>query len=531
MPFDPSSFPGAFDRDEFYPVFQPILELRTGQLAGLEVLARWHHPRKGLIPPDEFIPFLERTGQIDRLTELILVKAFTTPALIDTHLVVSVNLSSLQLLDTELPRKIAAAAALGGFKLECLTLEITESALLDDFPRAKQVALELKKLRCRLALDDFGTGYSSLRHLHELPFDELKIDQSFVARMAHNRESRKIVASVVGLSQSLGMISVAEGVETQEQASLLLWMGCDQAQGWLYGRPVRCEDLPELLTREWPSAVLPAEATMKQKSLVSDGPPGQRLAQLQAIYDGAPVGICMLDTNLRYVNLNRTLAHMNGAPAEAHLGRTPAEIIPQTFKVVEPYIRRALGGESVVGVEINRPPAEPGGPPRTLYASYQPVLDEDSEIIGVSVAIVDITQSKRAEQALREVEDHYRTLLNVGSHVPWVLNRRGEVIEAGMQWESITGQPLAEALGHGWLRALHPEDVIPTQEIIRLALEAGGAIDLRYRVRHVQGGWRWMRSRGMPRVSTAGEIIGFYGVVEEMQHSQLEEKEERISAR
>lgn len=530
MPFDPANFPGAFERDEFYPVFQPIVELRTGQLAGLEVLARWRHPHKGLIPPDEFIPFLERTGQIDRLTELILVKAVATPALLDTHLAISINLSSIQLLDKQLPQKIAAAAAQGGFPLDRLTLELTESALLDDLPRAQEVAHELKKLHCRLALDDFGTGYSSLRHLHALPFDELKVDQGFVARMAHNRESRKIVASVVGLGQSLDMITVAEGVESEEQADLLLWMGCDLAQGWLYGRPVRCEDLPELLTREWRSAVLPAAASLKRNSLIAEGPPGQRLAQLQAIYDGAPVGLCMLDTNLRYVSLNRTLAQMNGAPAEAHLGRTPGEIIPHVFKMVEPYILRALRGEAAVGVEIQKPPAEPGGEPVTLYASYQPVLDEASEIIGVSVAVVDITPSKRAEQALREVEDHYRTLLNVGSHVPWVLNLRGEVVEAGRQWESITGQPLAEALGNGWLRALHPEDVEPTQEAIEQALHGGGAIDIRYRVRHVSGGWKWMRSRGVPRLSTAGTIIGVYGVVEELPDPPVASAHERKRA-
>lgn len=516
MPFDPSNFPRAFENDEFFPVFQPIVELRTGQLAGFEVLARWLHPSAGLIAPDEFIPFLERSGQIDGLTEVILAKAFATPALSNTAVGISINLSSIQLLDMDLPKKIAAAAAEGGFQLGRLTLEITESALLDDLARAKAVAEKLKALECRLALDDFGTGYSSLRHLNALPFDQLKVDRGFVSTMARHRESRKIVASVIGLGQSLGMVTVAEGVETAEQADMLMWLGCDLAQGWRYGKPVARENIAELLTREWPRAVIPAGTSLSRSSLMSEATPGQRLAQLQAIYDVVPVGLCLLDRNLRYVSLNRMLAQLNGVPAEAHLSRTPAEIIPHVFETLEPHMRRALAGEAVTGVEIHKPSSESGGDPTVLFASYQPVVDEAGEILGISVAVMDITQRKRAEEALREVEDHYKTLLNVSPNVPWVLNLSGEVIEAGTRWESLTGQPLEEAMGNGWLSVLHPDDVPATQEAIRHALRTGGSIDICYRVRGGEEAWRWMRSRGSPRLSKAGKIIGFYGVVEEV---------------
>lgn len=520
MRFDPSDFPRAFEQDEFFPAFQPIVELRTGQLAGFEVLARWRCAQHHLIPPDEFISFLEKTGDIDRLTNIILKKAFAAPALPKSPLSISINLSPVQLLDYALPARIAAAAEQGQFQLEHLTLEITESALLDDLSRAKAVAKELKSLHCRLALDDFGTGYSSLRHLHALPFDELKVDRGFVASMTTSRESRKIVASVVGLGQSLGMLTVAEGVETAEQADMLLWMGCDMAQGWLYGKPVGSDELTPVIAMERRSAAVPAEATLNRQSLDPEGPPGQRLAQLQAIYDGAPVGLCLLDRKMRYVSLNRRLAQMNGIPAEAHVGRTVREIIPRVFEVVEPFIRRALSGEAVSGVEIPKPPMEPNGPARTLLATYQPVRDEAGEVLGVSVAVMDVTEHKRMQHTLREVEDHYRTLVNVGSHVPWVLNTRGEVIETGRQWESITGQPLSEALGDGWLRALHPGDVVPTRKAIHSALKNGSIIDINYRVRQADGVFRWMRSRGAPRISTSGELLGFYGVVEDMQPSK-----------
>lgn len=173
-----------------------------------------------------------------------------------------------------------------------------------------------------------------------------------------------------------------------------------------------------------------------------------------------------------------------------------------------------------MGVEIQKAAAHPDGEPSILLGFYQPVVDEAGEILGISVAITDITQHKRAEEALREVEDHYRTLLDVSSNVPWVLNLRGEVVEAGKRWESLTGQPLADAMGNGWLRALHPDDVPPTQEAIRTALLTGGAIDIRYRVRKGAEAWKWMRSRGSPRLSKAGKIIGFYGVVEEIHLEQ-----------
>lgn len=517
MRFDPSELLNAFEHDEFFPAFQPIIELRTGQLAGFEALARWNHPRLGPIPPDEFIPLIEKAGQIDRLTQIILTKAFACPVLARTAAAVSVNFSPHQLLDFKLPESIGQVAQQYGFLLERLHIEITESALLDDLPRAKAVAQELKALHCQLALDDFGTGYSSLRHLHALPFDELKVDRGFVSSMTESRASCKIVGSVMGLGQSLGMVTVAEGVETAEQGGMLLRMGCDLAQGWLYGKPVRGEELEELIARGWNGPRIAAETALSRNPMRPEGPPGQRLAQLQAIYDGAPVGLGLLDRKLRYVSLNRMLAQMNGTSAEAHLGHTPAEIIPRTFQIVEPYMRRALAGEAVLGVEIYKPAAETTGQPKTLMISYQPVLDEASEVLGISVAVMDITEHKRAEEALREVEDHYRTLVNVGPHVPWVLNLRGEVIEAGARWESITGQPLAEALGHGWLQALHPEDVPTTRDAIRQALENGDSIDIRYRVRQVNGAWKRMRSRGSPRRSPLGELVGLYGVVEEIQ--------------
>ena len=508
---DATALQGALDRDEFFPVFQPIVELRTGRLTGFELLARWRHAT-----PDEFIPWIEAGGLSSRLTQTLLGKAFSSIPLLQSSLHLSCNLSPIQLQNCEIPALIASCAEQGKFPLDRLTLEVTESALLKDLPRANAIAHELKQLGSRLALDDFGTGYSSLLHLQSLPFDKLKVDRSFVSSMTEVRESRKIVAAVVGLGQSLGLTTVAEGIETPAEASMLLWLGCDLGQGWLYGKPAPIEEIPRLIAAQpqiFRSAMPPSadgESLVGLESL-----PAQRLAQIQAIYDGAPVGLCFLDRKMRYVSINRRLADMNGASVNDHLGKTVAELIPQIFPVIEPYIRRALQGEPITGAEVQTMPNGSAEPQTVLLASYHPARDEAGEILGVSVAVMDITEPKRTEEALRESIGHFHHLLELGPHVLWVLNDKGEVIEASSRWEEFTGQPLANAMGHGWLKMLHPDDVAMADESLRICLTAGVPIDVYYRIQKPNGGWRGMRARGAPRFGATGQIVGVYGVLEE----------------
>jgi PAS domain S-box-containing protein len=515
MARDATDLQRALDEDEFLPVFQPIVELRTGQLTGFELLARRRNGTRGVIPPDQFIPQIEASGLSGRLTQVLLDKAFSSGPLVASSAQLAVNLSPIQLQDTGLPALIAGCAERAGFCLHRLTLEVTESALLQDTARAKAIARELKNLGCRLALDDFGTGYSSLRHLEALPFDKLKVDRSFVTSMTEVRESRKIVAAVIGLGQSLGLVTVAEGIETPAHASMLLWLGCDMGQGWLYGKPAPAEEIPQMLSAP-PQPFVSAMPRGADGSFLAglESLPAQRLGQIQAIYDGAPVGLCLLDVKMRYVSLNRRLAEMNGVPLREHLGKTVEEVVPHIFAVVEPFIRRAMEGEPVIGVEVQKPPREAGEERQTLLLSYQPARDEAGEVLGVSVAAMDITGHKRTEEALRESITHFRHLLELGPHVPWVLNDQGEVVDASSRWEELTGQPLSEGLGNGWMKMLHPDDLAPTREAVRNCLARGEPIDVHYRVRTVRGEWQGMRSRGSPRFSPSGNIIGIYGVVE-----------------
>ena len=227
----------AISEDAIEPYYQPLVDLGTGAPVGVEMLARWPHPTRGMVPPDTFIPLVEELGLIGDLTQRLLLRACREVAGWPSEITLACNLSPLQLRDPGLPQAIRDVLAATGLPPRRLELEVTESALVGDLDLARASLAQLKALGVRLALDDFGTGYSSLRHLQTLPFDKIKIDRSFVAAMAEDAESGKIVSAVVGLGHSLGLVTVAEGIESEEIAGLLRALGCDIGQGWLYGRP------------------------------------------------------------------------------------------------------------------------------------------------------------------------------------------------------------------------------------------------------------------------------------------------------
>ncbi len=345
----------SIENGALIPAFQPQVELRSGHLTGFEVLARWQHPRMGMILPVDFIAIAEEHGLIGRLTFQIIRKAFKAVSAFPHPICLSVNISPTQLRDRSLPKQIKQAADQERYPLSQLTVEITESALVDNIKRAQGIAKELKGLGCRLAMDDCGTGYSSLLHLQALPFDEIKVDRSFVKQMTHHRESRKIVGAVVGLGHALGMMTVAEGVENEEQAEMLLTLGCNLGQGYLYGRPASPDRLREILSAPAHPVALPT-TNSSLPPLQLESFPAQHLAQLRAVYDGSPAGLCFLDRQIRYVSINKFLAELNGAPAQIHLGKTPAEMAPDAFAQIEPFIRLALDGIPSGGIEVTRKP-------------------------------------------------------------------------------------------------------------------------------------------------------------------------------
>jgi PAS domain S-box-containing protein len=516
-PDDVTSLRKAIENSEIVPFFQPLVELRTGRLRGFEVLARWKHPLRGLVLPDDFIPLAEATGLNCLLTGNLLRSVFATAKDIPEHLTLSVNVSLTQLTDRTLPRHIHLAATEANFPLNRLILEITEGALISNTEHVYVIANELKEQGSRLALDDFGTGYSSLRHLQALPFDELKIDASFVRSMTHVKESRKIAAAIIGLGNSLDLVTVAEGVEDQAHADMLLWLGCDVGQGWLYGRAAPAEELPDLFAAK--SFTPSPDPTAKQADAIPlrlEALPTLRLAQLHAIYDGVPVGLCFLDHNLRYVSVNKRLADINNTPVALHLGRTVAEVSPHLFPEFEPYLRRALAGEATIGVEMRGPNHKQPGQLMTFLISYQPARDEVDEVIGVSVSVVDITLRKQAEEALAESEDHYRHTVELSPQIPWTAAPDGMILDVSHRAEVLTGLTHQETLGEGWMQALHPDDIPQTLTAWEHSLRTGEPVDTEYRIRRRDGVWRWMRARASPRCGADGQIMRWYGTLEDI---------------
>lgn len=227
----------AVRNDEIEPHYQPIVSIPDNRLLGYEILARWRHRSKGLLAPAAFIPLAEETGLIRELTFQILRRACRDAKGWPDDLVLSVNLSPLQLQDELLPTQIMAILSEMDFPPRRLEIEITETALVADIDTARSILRTLQSLGIRISLDDFGTGYSSLYHLRELKLDKIKIDKSFVMSMG-DPESRKIVHAILGLSRSLGLPTVAEGIEDAALLDLITRCGCELGQGYYFGKPM-----------------------------------------------------------------------------------------------------------------------------------------------------------------------------------------------------------------------------------------------------------------------------------------------------
>jgi diguanylate cyclase (GGDEF)-like protein/PAS domain S-box-containing protein len=227
----------ALVRGELRLFYQPIVDIKTGKLFGAEALVRWQHPQKGLVPPDLFIPLAEETGLIGAIGEWVLQTACADAASWPAPLKVAINLSAAQFRKSNLFDVILCALIESGLAPSRLELEITESVLLESDTDPLAVIRRLKNLGVSIALDDFGTGYSSLSYLTNFPFDKIKIDKSFTQNLTKRAECAAIVSSVRALGVGLNMLTVAEGVETEQQLGILRAAGIDLAQGYLFGRP------------------------------------------------------------------------------------------------------------------------------------------------------------------------------------------------------------------------------------------------------------------------------------------------------
>ncbi|WP_095198375.1 putative bifunctional diguanylate cyclase/phosphodiesterase [Mesorhizobium carmichaelinearum] len=227
----------AFERGDFDLHYQPQLDLPTGRIIGYEALIRWNHPERGMIPPMEFIQIAEETGMINPIGEWVLRKACSDARHLPEDCFVAVNISPVQFMTKDFVGIVRDTMRATGIKPSRLELEVTETAMMQDRDRAAAILKELAEMGISVAVDDFGTGYSNLSYLIDFSFGKLKIDRSFVSRIDTDSSSGAVVSTIVGLSRALGVSIIAEGVETENQATLLRAAGCEVVQGYLFGRP------------------------------------------------------------------------------------------------------------------------------------------------------------------------------------------------------------------------------------------------------------------------------------------------------
>ena len=244
----------ALERQEFTLLYLPQIDVRDNRVIGIEALIRWHHPERGMVPPDQFIGIAEETGLIVPIGEWVLqqaceqAKALHDAGLPKIH--VSVNLSVRQLRETMLVERISQVLETSGLEPSKLDLEITESMLMSDVDRVIQTLMDLSDLGVSISVDDFGTGHSSLAYLKQFPISTLKIDRSFIRDIPHDKDDVSITIAIINMARGLGIRTVAEGVEIREQLEFLKTQECNLMQGYYFSKPISAEKIVAMLQQE-----------------------------------------------------------------------------------------------------------------------------------------------------------------------------------------------------------------------------------------------------------------------------------------
>ena len=237
----------GIENGEFVPYFQPLIDLRSGAMVGLEALARWKSPTRGTLEPESFLDAAEKTGLVGPLTMSVMEQALRHAKDWPARLKIAINISPIQFRDPALAEQILKIASLTGFPPQRLEVEITEGSMLEDREQVTAIIHSLKNVGVSVALDDFGTGYASLAQLHSFPVDRIKIDRSFITELVKSGRTAAIVNTIASLGQQLNVPLTAEGVESEQVRSALGELGCSEAQGWLFGRAVSAATVDSLV--------------------------------------------------------------------------------------------------------------------------------------------------------------------------------------------------------------------------------------------------------------------------------------------
>ncbi len=479
------------------PVFQPIVHLRSRAIHGFEVLARWTDPELGQISPVEFIPAVQGRSLLPLLTFNLMRAACTAAREWSGDFFLGFNVPPTLLQDPQSMDLLVEAITDTGFPFARIRIEMTEVELVDDEAGADHTIRYLKSLGAKVVLDDFGTGFSSLVRLSRFDFDEIKIDGSFVSKIESDADSRKIVAAVIGLGHSLGVPVVAECVETPEQAESLLKLGCDYAQGWLTGKPMYAAEVPQALVAAAPVGAAGGAAGLS---------PYHRQHQLQSLYSNAPVGLGFIDLDKRSVAANEEFARMVGKPLEQVVDcRIEDLYTPDIAMGFGEAVDQLIASGGTGSAEFRFP-----GRPETFIIFGNRVVDEAGEPLGVSVVTIDITDRKRAEQALRKSEALYRSVVELSPSVLWAAGPDGRLDYISPLPDEPADWTMQQRL-EAWFARIHADDLPKVQEEWRLHQDSARSFEIRFRVRWFDGEWRWMLSRAAAQEQD-GRVVRWFGV-------------------
>lgn len=495
----------ALENKEFQLYYQPKLDLISGKIKGVEALIRWKHSERGFISPGEFIPLAEETGLIIRMGEWVLrtacaqMKAWQEAGL--PFIQTSVNLSVLQLYQPDLVELVRNVLEETDLDPQYLEFELTENMLIDS-EQTLRVLRELKALGVKISLDDFGTGYSSFHYLREAPIDRIKIDQSFVRNCTLDANDEVIVKTIIAMAHQLKVEVVAEGVELKEQLIFLQRLLCNEAQGYLFCRPLPPEELVEKI-EEIEQIIdqigIPHEITHQNRTEEALKMVRQELADTVRQQQGMIFKYKEKDGTFIHTLCDGELLYRMGLMPEQIVNRKLNDFLSlDAAERKRSYYQRAWKGEDHVTYE---------GTINGIWylASLRPIR-RGGKVVEVIGSCVDITEQKKAMEALRLSEFHYRLITENMQDLVRVLDVNGKVKYASPSYEKITGFSPKQVEGHSIFRIIHPDDRSTFRRQFTQMISTKLPSQFEYRMSHANGKWVDVESQGTPVLNEDGEI-------------------------
>ena len=526
----------ALEREEFCLLYQPKLNLKTGKLCGVEALIRWEHPDQGIISPLDFIPAAEETGMILPIGEWVLRtacmqnKAWQEQGL--SSMIVAVNLSAPQLYQGDLAEKVQSVLDESGLAPEYLELEITESMTMD-VHSVLPVLHQLKRMGVRISMDDFGTGFSSLYHLKEFPIDSIKIDRSFVRNCTNDSKDATIVKTIIAMAHQLKLEVIAEGVEFKDHLVFLQQNLCDEAQGYLFSKPVSPEEFVNIIPKL--EGIIPTEGISPETSRESWLQWGMEKTQQdlqEAVRKQQGMIFKFTKKNGRFIHGfsdGELIYRMQYTPQQL-IGKELNEFLPQEEADRKmPYYERAWNGEENVVYESNVQGLR-------YVTSLRPVIRGGKvvEVIGCSVDITDRKEAaslldnsdrRNSEEALRQSEARYRLIAENMTDLLCIIDWDGYFKYASPSHVTVLGFPAVAYEGKYAGDFMHRDDRRKVREQLDEMVATQKGTVLKFRFKNIRGDWIWLEGKANPIFDENGVFNHFLVVSRDItERLELEEK-------